>query len=140
MSRIRGKNTGPEIALRRLLHRLGYRFRIHAKGLPGTPDVVFPKRRKVLFVHGCFWHRHPGCSKAYVPKTRQSFWADKFAANVARDERNYLKLREQGWDIALIWECELGTEERIIQKLEAFLGPPSWPEQRPAPGSPAEVH
>ena len=124
MSRIKGRDTSPEIAVRSLLHRLGYRFRLHRKDLPGTPDVVFPRRRKVLMVHGCFWHRHPGCRYAYVPKSRTDFWMGKFGRNVARDKTAQRQLQEKGWDVMVIWECELRYRSVLTDRLVEFLGPP----------------
>ncbi len=112
MSRVSSKNTKPEIFIRRSLHRLGYRFRIHVPDLTGRPDVVLPKFRSLIFVNGCFWHRHRGCSKATTPRTNQSFWMDKFERNKRRDRRNYEILRKAGWKVLLVWECELKNEER----------------------------
>ncbi len=107
MSRIRGKDTGPEIAVRSSLHRLGFRFRLHVNDLPGRPDIVLPKYRTVIFVHGCFWHRHKGCRFAYTPKTRTAFWTAKFAENVARDALNRQSLEGLGWRVLVIWECQI---------------------------------
>ena len=118
MSRIRGRNTGPELQLRSLLHRAGFRFRLHAKQLPGSPDVVLPKYRTAIFVHGCFWHRHPGCRNAIMPSTRREFWQEKFDANVSRDARNQAALEAAGWTVLTIWECELKAEaEGIVRCL-----------------------
>lgn len=107
MAGIRGKNTRPELALRSALHRLGFRFRLHRKDLPGRPDIVLPARRVVVFVNGCFWHRHAGCRYCTVPATRPEFWASKFAANVERDRRNEDALAASGWRVAVVWECAL---------------------------------
>lgn len=107
MAAVRGKDTKPEIAVRRLLHALGYRFRIQRKDLPGKPDIVLPKYRLAIFVNGCFWHRHPGCRHASVPSTNVEFWSKKFAENTARDARNYEQLRQMGWKVLIIWECEV---------------------------------
>jgi DNA mismatch endonuclease (patch repair protein) len=115
MSGIRGKNTKPELALRRSLHALGFRYRPHAKGIPGKPDIVMPKYRAVIFVHGCFWHRHAGCRYATVPATRHEFWAAKFEANVARDAAVQSALREASWRVGTVWECALRTEIAIAQ-------------------------
>jgi DNA mismatch endonuclease (patch repair protein) len=112
MSRVRGVNTSPEIAVRRFLHEHGFRFRIHPCNLPGRPDIVLPKLNTVIFVHGCFWHRHAGCTKTTTPSTRQAFWNAKFKANVERDKRKAAELTEQGWKIITIWECEV-TPERL---------------------------
>lgn len=106
MSRIRGRDTSPELAVRRLTHSLGYRFRLHKKGLPGTPDLVFASRRKVIFVHGCFWHRHAGCKRASLPTSRIEYWAEKFRRNVERDAEAERALRYLGWDVLVIWQCE----------------------------------
>lgn len=118
MSRVGSKNTSPEIRVRRLAHAMGLRFRLHRKDLPGKPDLAFPKHRAVLFVHGCFWHRHPGCPKASTPKSRTEFWIAKFAANVSRDRRNEEALRAEGWRVFTIWECEVKSEGHIRAALE----------------------
>ena len=106
MSAIRGKDTGPEMLVRRYLHACGLRYRLHLRGLPGRPDLVFPGYRTVVFVHGCFWHRHPACRFATTPATRAEFWADKFVRNVARDQTNTAALAALGWQVLTIWECE----------------------------------
>lgn len=106
MSRIRGKHTQPELAVRRMAHRMGLRFRLHRKDLPGTPDLVFPRRMTAAFVHGCFWHRHAGCPKASDTKTRSDYWSAKFDRNVARDEDVRRRLELAGWHVVTIWECE----------------------------------
>ncbi len=107
MSRIRGRNTRPEVGLRRALHARGLRYRLHDRRLPGRPDIVFPRFRAACFVHGCFWHRHSGCRYATTPATRAAFWAAKFEANVIRDARNRLDLLAVGWRVAVVWECAL---------------------------------
>lgn len=107
MSRIRGKDTGPEKQLRSLLHRAGFRFRLHDAGLPGKPDLVLPRYRTVIFVHGCYWHRHPGCSRATTPKSRTDFWLTKFQGTVERDQRKAEELRSRGWRVVTVWECDL---------------------------------
>lgn len=109
MSRIRGKDTKPEILLRSLLHRRGFRFRLHVPGLPGKPDIVLPRYRTVIFVHGCFWHRHEWCSNATMPKTRTEFWTKKFLKTVERDARKQAELEALGWQVLTVWECELST-------------------------------
>ena len=109
MSSIRGKDTKPEMIVRRAAHSLGLRFRLHRKDLPGTPDLVFVRRRKAMFVHGCFWHRHSECRKAYTPKSNADFWQRKFARNVERDVAVQAKLRAAGWDPVVIWECEVAA-------------------------------
>lgn len=122
MSRVRGKDTSPEIRVRRAAHALGLRYRLHRRDLPGTPDLVFPKYRVALFVHGCFWHRHHGCRKSSVPKSRQEYWQAKFASNVERDAKVADKLAKLGWSVATIWECETGTSESIARKLREIFG------------------
>lgn len=123
MSRIKGRDTVPEIVVRRIAHGLGFRFRLYRKDLPGRPDIVFPRYRAVVFVHGCFWHRHDGCRYAYEPKSRVRFWTDKFSQNVARDQRNETALRTLGWRVLVIWECETrnrtGVAERLLNHLLA---------------------
>jgi DNA mismatch endonuclease, patch repair protein len=107
MSRIRGRDTAPEVRLRSLLHRAGYRFRLHDRKLPGRPDIVLPKYRAMIFVHGCFWHRHEGCINATTPSTRPEFWNAKFEGNVARDRTNAERLSDLGWQVIVVWECDL---------------------------------
>jgi DNA mismatch endonuclease (patch repair protein) len=124
MGRISGKNTKPELAVRKVAHRLGYRFRLHRRDLAGSPDLVFPRRRKVVFVHGCYWHRHPDCRHAYSPKSNVDFWSDKFEANKARDAAALTKLKDAGWDPLVIWECESADAERVATLLSAHLGAP----------------
>jgi DNA mismatch endonuclease (patch repair protein) len=123
MARIRGKDTGPELAVRRLAHALGYRFRLHRRDLPGTPDLVFPRLKKTVLVHGCFWHHHPDptCRNAVMPKTRTEWWRAKLSANTARDARNAVSLRIEGWDVLVIWECEVRSGA-FVRKLSDFLG------------------
>lgn len=116
MSGIRGKDTKPEIAVRSFLHRAGLRFRKDVRDLPGRPDIVLPKWGAVVFVHGCFWHRHRGCRFSYNPKSRRAFWQQKFRDNVARDRRNLSALKKQGWRVFVIWECEI-TEVRLTRLL-----------------------
>lgn len=118
MSRIKGKDTQPELLVRSLLHKLGYRFRIHRKDLPGKPDIILPRYKTVVFVHGCYWHRHKGCKYAYTPKSRVSFWAEKFKGNVERDKKHQKQLKEMGWTVHVIWECEV---EKDIEKVRARL-------------------
>jgi DNA mismatch endonuclease (patch repair protein) len=105
MSRVKSKNTSPEIRVRQVAHALGLRFRLHPKNLPGQPDLVFPKHKVVVLVHGCFWHRHPGCSKASTPKSRTEYWRQKFDANVARDIATEKELLRLGWRVLTVWEC-----------------------------------
>jgi DNA mismatch endonuclease (patch repair protein) len=122
MSRIRGEDTKPEIAVRRLLHCMGYRFRLHRRDLPGRPDIALPKRRAVVFVHGCFWHRHRDCNYAYTPKSRVNFWKKKFAENEERDIRNRKALRRKGWNVIVVWECELRDQDRLVMRLTREIG------------------
>ena len=124
MSRIRGTDTKPEMAVRRLAHRMGYRFRLHRRDLVGNPDLVFPGRRKVIFVHGCFWHRHSGCRRAYSPKSNVGFWNEKFASNVARDAAALAQLQAEGWQPLVIWECETIDTINLEIQLLAHLGNP----------------
>lgn len=112
MSRIRSRDTAPELALRRRLHALGLRYRLHDRRLPGRPDLVLPRYRAAIFVHGCFWHRHGGCSIATTPKTNTAFWQDKFDRNVSRDARSSAALAEAGWRVFTVWECELNSGVR----------------------------
>lgn len=121
MSSVRGKNTKPEVRVRSLLHRLGLRFRLHDRKLPGRPDVVLSKHQTVVFVHGCFWHRH-GCKKTTTPKTRADFWQAKFKANVARDRYQRKMLETAGWRVLEVWECELAEEEKLTERLAAAFG------------------
>jgi DNA mismatch endonuclease (patch repair protein) len=116
MSRIRGRDTRPEIQLRSMLHRAGYRFRLHARDLPGRPDIVLPRFRTVIFVNGCFWHRHPGCRDATTPSTRPEFWKAKFDGNVERDARSQSALKASGWHVLVVWECELKSEPEAVKK------------------------
>ena len=122
MSLIRSKDSAAELAVRKMIHRMGYRFRLHRKDLPGTPDLVFPKLKKAVFVHGCFWHRHPGCKRASMPKTRRAFWNKKFEANVSRDRRVVRELRLAGWSVAIVWECQTKNETLVRRKLERLVG------------------
>jgi DNA mismatch endonuclease (patch repair protein) len=121
MSRIRSTNTSPEKTVRSLLHRLNYRFRIHGKNLPGRPDIVLPKYKTVIFVHGCFWHRHPNCKFAYTPKSRVDFWQKKFAENQLRDKRAKQQLRKLGWRVIVVWECETNQEQKLSRRLMRLL-------------------
>ncbi|MEM7730596.1 MAG: DNA mismatch endonuclease Vsr [Pseudomonadota bacterium] len=123
MSRVRSKDTKPEMRVRRLVHGMGYRYRLHRRDLPGKPDLVFPGRRKVIFVHGCFWHRHPSpaCKLARLPKSRLDFWIPKFEANTARDARNLKKISDMGWAFLVVWECETKNIETLRERLRAFL-------------------
>lgn len=121
MAAISGKDTRPELFVRRLLHSMGYRFRLHRRDLPGTPDIVLPGRRKAIFIHGCFWHGHPGCRFATRPATRPEFWAEKIDRNQRRDRIAVVRLRRLGWSVATIWECSLLRPERLTARLHRFL-------------------
>ena len=127
-SRIKGKNTKPEIAVRSMLHRAGYRFRLHGRKLPGSPDIVLARHKTVVFVHGCFWHRHEGCKYTTTPKTRTEFWSDKFRKNVERDARQQRELREMGWRVLIVWECELRDLETLKKRLNDELPPLRTPQ------------
>lgn len=120
MSKIRSKNTGPELIVRRLVFSLGYRYRLHRRDLPGSPDLVFASRKKVIFVHGCFWHRHRDCKKGSVPRTRPEFWQVKLNGNMERDARNVAALETAGWKVLVVWECEVNTAS-IAEKIKRFL-------------------
>lgn len=117
MRSVRRKDTAPELKVRRVLHGLGLRFRIHRKDLPGSPDVVLPSRRIAIFVHGCFWHRHEECQRTTTPKSNRIFWLDKFRKNVARDRRNELALIELGWKVVVVWECETRNDDELEERL-----------------------
>ena len=120
MSKISGKNTKPELIVRSFLHKHGYRFRLHRKDLPGKPDIYLPKYKTVIFVHGCYWHRHRNCKKGRsFPKTNQQFWQDKFNKTIERDKLSQAMLRKQGWKVLIIWECEINDHiEELIDKIE----------------------
>lgn len=121
MAGIGGKNTKPEMVLRRALHARGFRYRLHVASLPGRPDIVLPKHQAVILVHGCFWHRHPGCRFATTPATRPDFWLEKFRQNIIRDQRNLAALRDQGWRVATVWECDLRLGSDVIDELSVWL-------------------
>jgi len=121
MSKIGGKDTKPELIVRSLLHRMGYRFRIHRANLPGNPDICLPRHRKVIFVHGCFWHSHTGCSRAKGPSTNQEFWKIKLDKNAERDRRNIAELTALGWGVLVIWQCEVKDLSKLKQKIEDFI-------------------
>lgn len=121
MAAIHSKDTGPEIEVRRILHSLGFRYRLHVRSLPGQPDLVFPSRRKVIFVHGCFWHRHAKCRYASLPKTRTEFWQRKFESNLVRDRKVKRELKRIGWEALTVWTCELKKSEKVTKRLIAFL-------------------
>ena len=121
MALVRGKNTKPEMLVRRLVHALGFRYRLHKRELPGSPDLVFSGRGKVIFVHGCFWHRHVRCPLARLPKSRGEFWLPKLEGNAMRDKRNVRALRGAGWGVMTIWECQLRDTLRLTSRIKRFL-------------------
>ena len=121
MARVRDRNTTPEMVVRRVLFANGYRYRLHARDLPGRPDIVFRRYKKVIFVHGCFWHRHAGCNKTTTPKIRRAFWVHKFNQNKERDAQNERALQAAGWSILTIWECETKDREALAVRLIAFI-------------------
>ena len=123
MSRIRGRDTKPEMIVRSLLHRMGYRFRLHRRDLPGSPDIVLPRHGVVILVHGCFWHKHSRCKMAYTPRTRVEFWKNKFAGNVQRDRIQKQQLEALGWQVKIIWECETKDSRQLVKKLAETLPP-----------------
>lgn len=123
MSKVRSRDTVPEMAVRRTVHALGLRFRLHRKSLPGCPDLVLPKYRAVIFVHGCFWHGHLGCRRSGRPKSNVSFWNSKLEGNARRDQRNIRKLRRIGWRVLVVWECQTTSPEQLKKKLQRFFGP-----------------
>jgi DNA mismatch endonuclease (patch repair protein) len=121
MARVHSKNTRPELLVRKLVFALGFRYRLHDRKLPGSPDLVFRPRRRIIFVHGCFWHQHARCPIARVPKSRQEFWTRKFEGNKLRDQRNKRALARQGWKVLTIWECQLSDPERVSARIGRFL-------------------
>lgn len=126
MRRVRAKDTKAEMTVRRLVHRLGYRYRLHARALPGTPDLVFPVRKKIIFVHGCFWHQH-NCRRGTRPSSNLDFWNEKLEQNTARDRITISDLKEAGWSVLIIWECETTLLEPLTTRIKAFLGQPGQP-------------
>ncbi len=121
MRRVKGRDTKPELLIRRLLHRNGFRYRLQAKELPGTPDIVFRRQHKAIFIHGCFWHRHSNCKLARIPKSRTEFWTDKLESNRLRDAKNQEHLRQLGWDFEIVWECEMSDLGKVLERLRKFL-------------------
>lgn len=121
MARVAGKNTKPELIVRSLLHRLGFRFRLHRSDLTGNPDITLPKYKKVIFVHGCFWHGHAGCSRAKRPATNRTFWEEKLNKNIERDKKTISELTRLGWDSMVIWSCEIKDIDNVRKKLVSFL-------------------
>mgnify|MGYP003802609533 CR=1 FL=1 len=120
MSRIKSKNTKPEMVVRSLLHKMGFRFRLHVKDLPGKPDIVLPKYKTVIFVNGCFWHQHEGCKRATIPKSNQEYWLTKLDMNVQKDQQIQVALIEMKWKIMIVWECELKRLDEIMEKLSGI--------------------
>ena len=121
MGLVRSKGTAVEMTVRRIVHALGFRYRLHSSALPGNPDMVLPSKRAVIFVHGCFWHRHPRCKLARLPKSRLDFWVPKLEANRARDVRNIRKLRRAGWRPLVVWECELSDPTALKLRIKRFV-------------------
>ena len=121
MSRISGEDTKPEITVRKILHAMGYRYRLHVRRLPGNPDIVLSRHRKVIFVHGCFWHGHPGCPRSKRPSTNVDFWNAKIDANIRRDERVVRELVSEGWMVLIVWECETKMTDQMIEKISEFM-------------------
>ncbi|MDR3791833.1 MAG: DNA mismatch endonuclease Vsr [Terracidiphilus sp.] len=121
MRRVHSTNTKPEVQVRSIAHRLGFRFRLHRADLPGKPDIVFPALGKIVFVHGCFWHRHKNCKEATMPASRREYWEMKLERNATRDKRNNSALRKLGWRVLVVWECQLKTPERVESRLKRFL-------------------
>lgn len=121
MGRIRHKNTNPEVELRRLIHANGYRFRLHRRDLPGTPDIVFPSRKKVILVHGCFWHQHSSCREGRLPGVHRRYWVAKLKRNKIRDESNRALLKQKGWGVLEVWECELKDAAAVVKAVKRFL-------------------
>ncbi len=121
MGRIKGRDTRPEMIVRRIVYRLGFRYRLHKKNLPGCPDLTLGKIRTVIFVHGCFWHRHPGCARATVPSTRADWWRSKLEKNATRDRKTELCLRELGWRVVVVWECETKRPAELASRLASEL-------------------
>lgn len=121
MATVRSKNTKPEMKVRRLVFSMGYRYRLHASNLPGKPDLVFASRKKIIFIHGCFWHRHEGCKLATTPASNQEYWLPKFQRNVERDRESLEVLNKLGWDVLVVWECQLKDVSNLTEKLRSFL-------------------
>jgi DNA mismatch endonuclease (patch repair protein) len=121
MGLVRGKDTKPELIVRRLVHSMGYRYRLHRSDLPGCPDMVFSRYKSVIFVHGCFWHRHGDCPLTRWPKSRLDFWVPKLESNKMRDMANQAKLREMGWRVLVVWECQLGDKDTLARRIKSFL-------------------
>lgn len=123
MAGIKGKNTKSELVVRKLVYGMGFRYRLHRKDLPGSPDLVFSRLKKLIFVHGCFWHRHPGCRLAYTPKSNTQFWLDKLESNMRRDKLALTALDALGWEVLIVWECEVSDLAGLTRKMGLFLQP-----------------
>jgi len=121
MSRVKGRDTKPEMLVRSFVHRMGFRFRVHRRDMPGNPDIVLPRHGKVIFVHGCFWHGHKRCARSKRPTTNKRFWNKKLDGNIERDKRFRRKLRRMGWKVLVVWQCETRNPEKLLGKLERFL-------------------
>ena len=139
MARVGQKNTKPELALRRLLWGMGYRYRLHDRRLPGSPDIVMAGRHRIVFVHGCFWHSHPGCKKARPPKTKREYWIPKLASNVERDQRAEKQLRDLGWGVLVVWQCELQEPEMLARRIAHFMELTSATGERKLPNRAADA-
>jgi DNA mismatch endonuclease (patch repair protein) len=125
MARVKGRNTRPEMIVRRLTHAMGYRYRLHVRDLPGKPDLVFRSRQKVIFVHGCFWHRHEGCRRATTPQSNEAFWREKLSRNADRDAEQIKALNRKGWKVLVIWECQIRDRDAIAATIQSFLEGPT---------------
>jgi DNA mismatch endonuclease (patch repair protein) len=123
MAKIRSSNTGPELRVRRALHQMGYRYRLHVKDLPGKPDIVFPGRKKIIFVHGCFWHQHKGCAEGRIPASRREYWIPKLSRTVARDAAHLEQLKKNGWELLVLWDCEIRDNDEFRTRISKYLGP-----------------
>lgn len=121
MARVKNKDTKPEITVRSIVYRLGFRFRKNRTDLPGRPDIVLPRHRKVIFVHGCFWHGHKNCRRAGRPSSNKAFWQKKLDGNIARDRQNVRMLRKQGWQVMIIWECQIRNDKQLLNRIKSFL-------------------
>lgn len=121
MGKVKGKNTKPELIVRSMLHKMGYRFRLYRKDLPGNPDIILPKLKKVIFVNGCFWHGHENCKRSKRPTTNSDFWNEKLNKNIHRDKKNIEELNNKGWNSLMVWTCEIKDEKKLKQKLNDFL-------------------
>ncbi len=121
MAKVRGENTSPERLVRSLVHRMGYRFRLHRKDLPGKPDIVLPRHKKIIFIHGCFWHQHEGCPHAARPTSNTEYWNKKLDRNMIRDREHLQKLEYLGWNVLIVWECETRDHDKLLEKLKGFL-------------------